>query len=790
MKKSLIIVESPSKAKTITKYLGANFIVKASIGHIWNLPEDRFGVDIENGFAPQYEIIPGKKKTITELKKAAKEVDTIYIATDPDREGEAIAWHIAQEIGTQHPIYRAMFYEITQNAVQKAIQNPVTIDNQKVSAQQARRVLDRIVGYTVSPIIWKVLSNKKLSAGRVQSAALRLVCEREEKVRAFVPEEYWTIHVILDTPKHQQFKALLVKCNGKTIKIPNETTAYEIIQDYKDKPFSIDKIAVTKVSRKPLPPFITSTLQQEASSRLGFTPARTMLIAQQLYEGVALGAEGHTGLITYMRTDSTRISTEAIAAVREYIENTYGSEYLPPKPVEFISKSKGKVQGAHECIRPTYLTRKPDSLKKYLTAEQYKLYSLIWNRFIACQMKPALFEQTTVTITAGSYEFHATGSVPLFQGFLKIWEDTPKTDHDEEDDTTTIPPGLTRQTPLTLISSDPKQHFTKAPARYSESTLVKELEQLGIGRPSTFAYIISTLLDRQYAIVNKKRLYATKLGETVNKFLMNGFPNIVDIGFTAQMETELDQIESGAKAYLTVVKDFYEPFNKNLSDVKKNLNQIRKTITEKAPFPCEICGKDMILKWSSKGGFYACSGYPDCKNTKPLSDTAESAQKTPPEKAGFTCEKCGNDMLIRIGKHGKFYACSGYPQCKNTKPFKYERSTSGGEETRIPPESPEQEMTSLTCEKCGKKMVLRYGKRGKFYACSGYPQCKNTKPYSEKTSSPADKIPPEQAGFTCDKCGKPMVIRSGKFGSFYACSGYPQCKNTRKFGDTIHNSSP
>jgi len=778
MKKSLVIVESPSKAKTINKYLGKDFTVKASIGHIWNLPENRLGVNIQNGFIPEYVVIKGRQKTINELKREANKSEVIYIATDPDREGEAIAWHIAQEISNNKKILRALFNEITQNAVLHAINNPLQIDSQKVGAQQARRVLDRLVGYKVSPFLWKTLFKGSLSAGRVQSVALRLVCEREDEITAFVKEEYWTIHVLLKTPDNHQIRAKLTKYNGKKVKIPDEKSAKELEQGYKDETFTITKIEKKKVKRNPFPPFTTSTLQQEASTRLGFSPTKTMLIAQQLYEGIELGNEGNAGLITYMRTDSTRISSEALSALRELIRNNFGGDYLPAEARVFKSKTKGKIQDAHECIRPTYFTRPPETIKNFLNNDQNKLYTLIWNRTLACQMKEALLNQTSVTISAGSYEFLTTGSELIFPGFLKIWQDAPKTDPDngKDDEQTSIPPGLTELMILILINSDLKQHFTKPPPRYTDSSLVKELDQLGIGRPSTYAFIISTLNIRKYVNREKRKLIPTDLGQTVNKIVLKGFPDIFNVNFTAHMESELDLIESGTKNYLEVVEGFYKPFQENLDRVLKDIGKFKQELVEEAGFTCDKCGRDMVIKWSKSGKFYACSGFPACKNTKKIEPGKSDSEKKPPlEKAEFTCEKCGSEMVVKTGRYGEFYACSAYPKCKNIVKIKKEK--------KAPPEK-----AGFTCEKCGRDMVIRTGKSGKFYACSGYPECKNTKKINTNKSESEKKSPLGKPGVTCKECGRDMVIRKGKYGNFYACSGYPDCKHTEKI--TEKNTTP
>ena len=764
MKKSLVIVESPSKAKTIHKFLGDKFTVKASVGHIRNLPENRLGVDIEGGFRPEYVTIKGKQKIIKELKSEAKKSGEIYIATDPDREGEAIAWHIAQEIGGTSKIHRALFNEVTQNAVQNAIKNSIPIDKLMVDAQQARRVLDRLVGYMVSPFLWKTIFKGSLSAGRVQSVALMLVCEREDKIQKFVQEEYWTIHVKLNTPDSDQLTAKLVKNNGKKVEIHDEKRAKELELGFKNETFQISNITKKKVNRNPLPPFITSSLQQEASTRLGFSPSRTMVIAQQLYEGLELGSDGSVGLITYMRTDSMRIGKEALEEIRSNIKNKFGGEYLPSKAREFKAKSKSKIQDAHECIRPTYFDKTPGDIKSFLTGDQLKLYTIIWNRTLASQMNPSVSNQTSVFINAGQNEFQAIGTELVFSGFLKVWQGAGNNDNDNEDDMTKIPPGLEERMILDLENSDLKQHFTKPPPRFSDSSLVKELEQLGIGRPSTYALIVSTLSSRKYVVKEKKKLIPTELGQMVKKIVYKGFPDTFDVNFTARMETELDQIASGKKNYFEVIEGFYKPFQENLDRVFSNIKSFKQEISEKAGFDCDLCGNDMIIKWGKNGKFYACSAFPDCKNTRQI----ETQEKQPEEKADFKCEKCGSDMIVRAGRYGDFYGCSNYPECKNIV------KKDGKQKT--PPEK-----AGFQCEKCGKDMVVRTGKRGKFYACSGFPKCRNIVNIKEGNDNSGEKTESEKAGFQCEKCSRDMIIRTGKHGKFYACSGYPECKNTQKF---------
>ncbi|MFC1563878.1 type I DNA topoisomerase [candidate division KSB1 bacterium] len=716
MKKSLVIVESPSKAKTINKFLGNNFIVKASVGHIKDLPEKELGINVEKGFTPKYISIPKQRKTINDLKKEAAKSSSIYIATDPDREGEAIAWHISEVItGSNAKIYRALFNEISENSVLNAINNPLTIDDKKVDAQQARRVLDRLVGYKVSPLLWKTLYKGSLSAGRVQSVALKLICEREQEHKAFKPEEYWTINVLLDAGSKDVLEAKLTKCKNEKITIPDKQTADDTVAGFKDSVFILKSIDKKKVKRNPQPPFITSTLQQDASNKLGFPPAKTMFIAQQLYEGIELGNEGSISLITYMRTDSTRISNDALKSLRTYIEEKYGRDFLPAKPRVFKSKKKSKIQDAHECIRPVYLDKSPDNVQGSLNRDQFRLYNLIWNRVMASQMESAVFNQTSIKIEAGDYQFNAAGSEQLFPGFLKVWEDGEIEDNGNGEEFTKIPPGLKIDMELFLKDIMPNQHFTKPAPRFTDSSLVKELDNLGIGRPSTYAQIIYTLVSRKYILREKKTLFPTELGEVVNKIVISQFPDIFNVDFTANMENELDQIEAGSKRYLDVVRDFYKPFNNRLEQALLESKEIKKAIQEKAGTKCDKCGSDMVIKWSKTGKFQACSAFPKCKNT-----ISTEENNTKPESAGFECDKCGSEMVVRKGKYGKFYACSAYPKCKNVVNLNKEKST-------------KPEPAGFKCDKCGSEMVVRSSKRGKFYGCSAYPKCKNLKPINNKS---------------------------------------------------------
>ena len=706
MPRSVVIVESFAKTKTIKKFLGSEYQVLSSVGHIKDLPKGSLGIDIEDGFQPKYITIRGKGKILSNLKKAAQSADKIFIATDPDREGEAIAWHIYEEIKSKNNnIHRILFNEITERAVREAIENPLPISTNKVEAQKARRVLDRLVGYKISPILWQTIY-RGLSAGRVQSVALRLIVEREREIKSFVPQEYWSITAKLQGQKTSPFFSKLVKIRNNNPEIKNEKTAQKIVADLNTKKFAVKNITKKQISRKPAPPFTTSTLQQEAARRLGFTSKRIMAIAQQLYEGIELGSQGSVGLITYMRTDSTRIANEAIASVRDYISKAYGLEYLPN--TARIFKVKKGAQDAHEAIRPTSMKREPRKIKRYLTNEQFRLYELIWNRFIACQMSDAKLNQTTIDIKAGKmvkneisedYLFRTTGSVVIFRGFLQAYDDYKEKEENDKDNgliNTRLPENLTIGELLTLLELIPRQHFTKPPARYTESSLVKELDNLGIGRPSTYALIISTLLTRKYVEKKSRQLVPTELGFTVNDILIQNFPSIFNTKFTAKMEDELDKIETADKDFLTVIQDFYQPFQNALEATKSKKDTIRESLMEQTEEKCPECGKQLLIRWGRNGKFIGCSGYPDCRYTKPLNGNEVQVDEI--------CDKCGKPMVLRNGKYGRFLACSGYPECTNVKPYSL----------------------GIDCprEDCDGTIVERRTKRGKiFYGCSNYPKC-------------------------------------------------------------------
>lgn len=739
--KSLVIVESPSKAKTINKYLGKEFHVEASVGHIKNLPSSKLGIDVDKGFTPEYRIIDGKQEVIRKLKTMAASTKKVFIATDPDREGEAIAWHIAGEIEKHNPhISRVLFNEITKSGVSEAMAKPVKIDDKLVKAQQARRVLDRIVGYKVSPFLWSVL-RRGTSAGRVQSVALKLVCEREAAIEAFVAQEYWTIKAKVQANGSDAFLSLLHSVDGKKPVLDTESTTYAFTEDIRKKPFVVKDIRKRETRRNAQPPFITSSLQQEASRKCGFSPKMTMMLAQQLYEGIEMGDDGLTGLITYMRTDSTRVAPTAIEMVRTYIYDSYGKDYLPQTPNEYKSK-KANTQDAHEAIRPTTMKYAPKEAAKYLTPQQSKLYELVWNRFVASQMMPALMDQTTVDISAEEYLFRATGSIVTFNGFLQVYEegrddDDKKENIDDEDTETRLPATLKIDDKLTLHELLPEQHFTKPPARYTESSLIKELDNLGIGRPSTYAMMVGTIVDREYVELKERRLFATELGKSVNQILTNYFSKIFNVKFTAEMEEELDKIESGDLTYKKVMNDFYSSFIENMNDVESRKAEVKESLQEKTDEVCEICGKPMIIKWGRYGKFMACSGYPECKNIKNLNKNGEAA---PMEVTDEKCPKCNSPMVIKIGKFGKFMACSDYPKCKTTKPI-----------LDIVPD--------IVCPKDGGQIVRRKSRYGKFfYGCANYPNC-DYLIWNEPVNTP------------CPECGAKFMVKKSlkRKGDFLLC---------------------
>ncbi|MDH4086311.1 MAG: type I DNA topoisomerase, partial [Nitrospira sp.] len=698
MAKTLIIVESPTKAKTITKYLGRGYTVMASVGHIKDLPTSKLGVDIEHDFEPQYVTIKGKSKVLAEIKKKAEEADKIFLAPDPDREGEAIAWHLEQELlgkskkkKKDGKIFRVLFNEITESAIKRALQSPGEIDMKRVNAQQARRVLDRIVGYQGSQLLWSKV-RRGLSMGRVQSVAMRLICEREAEREAFRTEEYWSIIALLAGTNPPSFEAKLHSINGEEASIENAEQAGRIVGEIQGKAFVIQSIERREKKRNPVAPFITSRLQQEASRKLHFSPKKTMTLAQQLYEGIEIGAEGATGLITYMRTDSPRISNEAMADAREVIQSRFGANYLPGTPN--VYKTSKAAQEAHEAIRPTSASRDPESIRQYLDHDQYNLYKLIWNRFIASQMVPAILDVTRIDSTPVStkerYVFRSTGTVVKFPGHTIVYMEgvdkeapsqKPKADQEADDDERQLP-ALTEGERLRLVEQDgqtvpgmlSKQHFTQPPPRYNEALLIKELEEKGIGRPSTYAAIISTIQDRKYVEKTEGRLVPTETGKTVHDFLMKGFPELINVDFTSQLEEQLDEVEEGSKPWVTAVRDFYTPFTRELERAK-TIPGPKDIVEPPTNIPCEKCGRMLEIKWGRNGKFLACPAYkddPPCKNTQNFEKLPDGTIKIVPKEEITTdqvCDKCASPMVVKTGRFGKFIACSAYPQCKTTKPL-------------------------------------------------------------------------------------------------------------------------
>ena len=809
MARSLVIVESPAKAKTINKFLGRGFVVKASMGHVRDLPKRTLGVD-EKTFAPTYAPLPEKKKPLAELRKSAKEADAIYLAADPDREGEAICWHLKEELAkdAKVPFHRVLFNEITKKAILDAFEHPRDIDANKVDAQQARRILDRFVGYKISPLLWDKV-RRGLSAGRVQSVALRIIVERERAIKAFVPKEYWSLTAQLWAGESPQFAAKLYARDGKKIDVVSQTEMTSALADLgwsvreakpvsEDSsslildvaptrpdavPFTVVKLHAQEKKKNPPPPFITSKLQQDAARQLGYPVAKTMRLAQGLYEGRELGEAGTIGLITYMRTDSTRTSDEAMTAVRDYIQRTYGGEALPAEPRRF--KVGKAAQEAHEAIRPTSLDYAPESVREFLGRDEYRLYQLIWNRFVASQMETAVFDTTRADIEAGRYTFRATGSVLKFPGWLAVYhegkdedapsEETRPADAEGDDEEERRLPKLREGQPLDLRSLLPRQHFTQPPPRFSEATLVKELEENGIGRPSTYAAIIATIMDRSYAEKDKGRFFPTELGELVNDLMVASFGDIVEVGYTARMEEELDEIEEGRLNWVDALREFQTKFEADLARAKKEMRDVKR---EAIPTDqvCDKCGRPMVLKWGRFGQFLACSGYPECKNTREIGSVAgdappaagkgavPAAAKTakvaaaapdPIETEAEPCQKCGRPMVLKRGRFGAFLACSGYPECKTT------RKIVVGKEGKA--EAKPEVLLDEPCPKCGSKLAIKQGRFGEFTSCSNYPKCRYIKM--------------KETGVDCPECGKGKIVeRKSKRGKvFYGCDRYPDC---------------
>jgi DNA topoisomerase-1 len=754
MAKAIVIVESPAKAKTIEKYLGRDYQVRASAGHIKDLPARALGVDIKNDFRPTYRVIPGKEKVVRELKKAAEKSDVIYLAADPDREGEAICQHLAEELDGREDrtVYRVLFNEITKNAILQAFKNPGSINRNKVSAQQARRILDRLVGYKISPLLWQKVRGG-LSAGRVQSVALRMVVDREREIRAFVPEEYWNFSALLEAASPPPFTAKAVKHDGKKFKISNQEEADRLLNELRQVDFTVGSIEKKEKRRRPVPPFITSKLQQEAYRKLRFSVKKTMMLAQRLYEGVEVGDEGLAGLITYMRTDSTRVAQSALDDVRNFVKEAYGEPYLPPKPV--IYQGRKGAQDAHEAIRPTSVMRRPEEVRDFLGRDEYRLYELIWKRFVASQMNPALFDETQVDIKAGKTLFRAVGSVLKFDGFLRLYQEGQDEAPVESEEAALLPP-LTVGEKLKVQNILPEQKFTQPPPRYTESSLVKALEERGIGRPSTYAQIVSVILDREYVKKDAEgRFLPTEIGEIVTDLLVAHFDEIFDYDYTAKLEQDLDEIENGQEDWVHTLKEFYSEFARELQQAKVEMKNLKKEETPTG-IKCSKCGSEMVIRWGRFGKFLACSNFPACKNTQELSKEVSPAGVAESE-APVTdpCDKCGRPMVLKKGRYGNFFACSGYPECKNTRKIVRVEG-----ETKVHADKPLEE----NCPQCGANLVVKHGRFGEFVACSRYPECKYIKR--------------ETTGVRCPECGEGELLqrksRRGK--SFYSCSRYPKCR--------------
>jgi DNA topoisomerase-1 len=758
MAKALVVVESPAKAKTINKYLGRKYKVVASMGHVRDLPKSKLGVDIEDGFEPSYEVIATRKKVVKELKDAAKEASEIFVATDPDREGEAIGWHLAQELGSTNrkKIRRLMFNEITKKGVLDALDHPTKINKQMVDAQQARRVLDRLVGYKISPLLWEKV-RRGLSAGRVQSVALKIICDREREIDRFVAEEYWNITARLAGRVPPEFDARLLKRGGNTVEIRNGEEANVVLADLRRASWIVQSVVTKERKKSAIPPYITSKLQQAAR----FPVKKTMMIAQQLYEGIDLPGEGSVGLITYMRTDSTRVSEQALTDVRELIAVKFGPEYLPEKPNYF--RAKADAQDAHEAIRPTSVHYHPDAIRQHLSADQHYVYRLIWNRFVASQMPPATFDETTVDIAAGEYTFRVKGSVPKFAGWLAVYNQDvpdekaggsgPDGSSDDDDGSSVLPP-LAEGDRLELRELKPEQKFTQPPPRYTEATLVKALEENGIGRPSTYASIIGVIQAREYVNKIDGRFKPTRLGMMlVERLLSPVFDDILDVNYTRELEEDLDKIEEGKEDYESTLKNFYKKFAKDLKRAAREMINLKEGVEPEPSIACDKCSAAMVIKSGRFGLFLACSAYPDCENTRELETPEPGAEGDIDE----TCENCGKPMAVKRGRFGQFLACTGYPECKTTRKL---IATKQG----LTAAKPDQVLDEK-CPKCASNLVLKHGRFGEFTACTNYPNCRYIKQKS--------------TGILCPKDGGDVVERKSRRGKlFFGCANYPDCDFT------------
>ncbi len=755
--RSLVIVESPKKAKSINKFLGSSYVVKASMGHVRDLPDRKLGLDVLNGYAATYEIMKGKKETITELKREAAKAGMVYLATDPDREGEAIAWHLQEALDLpDERVRRVMFHEITEKAVKEAFTHVGPIDMDKVNAQQARRFLDRFVGYQLSPLLWKKIT-RGLSAGRVQSVAVRLIAEREKEIKAFVTEEYWKITAKVSPvglkEEADRFEAALAEWKGAKFEAKTGDDASAIRDALAKEAFTVATVEDSEKLDKADPPFKTSTLQQQGAIRLRFSGKRTMKIAQELYEGIDVDGTGPVGLITYMRTDSLRVSDDATTAVREHIQARYGDRYLPAKPLRYAAGKS--AQEAHEAIRPTDIVYHPDTVRTHLSHDQFKLYSLIYRRFVASQMTSAVFAVTNVSIAAGEGLFKTQGKVMKFDGYRRVLPPAGK----QEDQ---LLPALAVGQTLDLHSLDPTQHFTQPPPRYSEATLIKALEKENIGRPSTYAPIIQTIQDRKYVEQKERRFFATDLGMIVTDLLVEHFPKILDLKFTAHMEDELDDIATAKEDMIKVLDEFYHPFQEDLKLAETRMERVSVPSNE----TCHVCGAPMVVKFSKTGQFLGCSKYPECKATRPM----DGKPRVEAVETEHKCTKCGKPLMLRESKRGPFLSCSGYPKCKEA--FNIDEAGNP---------VPSVVETEHVCEKCGKPMAMRQGSRGAFLGCTGYPKCRNTMPVDDK-GQPVQTVKVE---VKCEKCGGPMGVKQGRRGAFLGCLNYPKCRSTAPIPDDL-----
>ncbi len=746
MAKSLVVVESPAKAKTINKYLGTDYVVKACLGHIKDLPKSKLGVDEDNNFEPHYTIIRGKTDLVRELKRVASKSRMIYLAPDPDREGEAISFHLSEELGNGKPIHRVILNEITKEEVKRAFENPTEIDQKKVQAQQARRILDRLVGYKISPLLWQKVK-RGLSAGRVQSIALRLICEREKEIQDFISEEYWILTAFLEGSEPPIFPAKLVRMNGKKVEIPNQEASDRILADLDRALFTVKEIERKERKRNPPAPFITSKLQQEASRKFRWPVKKVMIVAQELYEGIELGDEGAVGLITYMRTDSVRVSPLALEETRKYVTGEYGKDFLPNEPNFY--KNKKSVQDAHEAIRPTSVFRTPESVKHYLSRDEFKLYSLIWNRFVASQMKPALFDETIITVGAGNYEFEASGQVMTFPGFIRVYQEETVDQPGTAEETPSSLPVLETGQELRLDRLEPKQNFTQPPPRFTEAMLVKELEEKEIGRPSTYATILSVIQNRSYVTKEDNRFKPTDLGFLVTDLLVRHFYEIMDFKYTAHLEEELDEIEEGSKKTLEVLNEFYGDFSRDLKRAYEEIDEIKVTGIP-VDTKCPQCGSPMVKRWGKFGAFISCTNE-ECKYTQNPDEKPDKTLGGVGTESEHVCLKCGKPLVVKVGRYGKFLACSGYPECKFTATLTPKQAELGSVE--VPNEK---------CPQCGSELVVKQGRYGPFIACSNYPDCKYIKP--------------KTLDVKCPQCGGDLVEKRTRGRKvFYGCANYPGC---------------